>query len=47
MDYPRKPAPYGFKWIFIPEYRHYRSKRIIRAVDYGKKAFCFLVRCKN
>lgn len=40
----RKPAPPGFRWIFVPEYRHWRSKKIMRAVDYGYTAWCFLVR---
>lgn len=26
-------------YIYITEYRHWRSKKLIRAADYGKKAF--------
>lgn len=41
-----RPAPAGFRWIFVTEYRHWRSGKTIRAVDHGLKAFCFLVRCR-
>jgi hypothetical protein len=40
----RKPAPPGWRWIFIAEYRHWRSGKIMRAQDYGYQAWCFLVR---
>ncbi len=40
------PAPAGYRWIFVTQYVHWRSKRVIRAIDYGKKAFCFLVRSR-
>ncbi len=39
-----KPAPPGWKWIFVREFKHWRSKKIIRACDYGYEAFYFLVR---
>lgn len=41
---PTKPAPAGFRWIFVKSFRHWRSGKIIRAEDYGREAFCFLVR---
>jgi len=41
-----KPAPPGFRWIFVTEFRHWRSGKVIRAVDYGHKAFYFLARSK-
>jgi hypothetical protein len=45
MAKPR-PAPPAFRWIYVPQFRHWRSGKIIRAVDYGYEAFCFLVRTK-
>jgi hypothetical protein len=44
MKTKRKPAPPGYRWIFVPEFRHWRSKKILRAADYGYEAWCFLVR---
>jgi hypothetical protein len=41
------PAPPGMTWIFVAEFRHWKSGKIIRAVDKGKKAFCLLVRSKK
>lgn len=41
------PAPAGYRWIFTTEFTHWRSKKIIRAVDYGRRAFCFLVRIRS
>ena len=41
------PAPPGFRWIFVTQYRHWRSGKIIRAVDYGREAFRFLVPTKK
>jgi hypothetical protein len=41
------PAPAGYRWIFVTEFVHWRSKQTIRACDYGKKAFCFLVRASR
>lgn len=40
-------APPGFMWIFVSEFVHWRSKKIIRARDHGKKAFAILVRAKR
>jgi hypothetical protein len=37
-------APPGFHWIWIKQFRHWRSGKIVRAEDHGKKAFCLLVR---
>lgn len=41
------PAPRGFEWIFVKQFVHWRSKRIIRASDHGKKVFCLLVRTRR
>lgn len=47
MDtYISKPAPSGFRWVFCSEFKHWRSGKILKASDYGRKAWCFLVRCK-
>jgi hypothetical protein len=46
MSKIKNPAPPGFRWIFVKEFRHWRSGKIIRACDYGRTAFCFLVRAK-
>ena len=40
-------APPGFRWIFVAQFRHWRSGQIIRAADHGRKAFAFLVRAKR
>lgn len=42
----KKEAPPGYRWVFVPEFRHWRSGKIIRAKDYGHEAFSFLVRQK-
>lgn len=42
-----RAAPRGFRWIFVTEFRHWRSGKIIRAVDHGRRAFCFLVRSRR
>jgi hypothetical protein len=39
-----RPAPPGFHWVFVAWFRHWRSGKLIVAKDYGKEAFCFLVR---
>ena len=39
-----KPAPPGYRWVFVKQFRHWRSGKVIRAVDYGYEAFRFLVR---
>jgi len=40
---PPFPAPPGMRWVFCTEYRHWKAKRILRAKDYNKKAWAFLV----
>ena len=40
----RDPPPRGFRRVFVKEFRHWRSGKMIRAADYGKEAFCFLAR---
>jgi hypothetical protein len=44
MAKPRKPAPPGFRWVFVPSFRHWRSGKLLHAVDYGYESWCFLVR---
>lgn len=39
-----RPAPRGFRWVFVKRFTHWRSKKVIEASAYGKEAFCFLVR---
>ena len=39
-----RPAPPGFRWIFTATFRHWRSGKILKAKDYGREAWCFLVR---
>jgi len=41
-----KIAPPGYRWVFIKSFRHWKSGKIIVASDYGRTAFCFLVRVK-
>lgn len=41
---PKKAAPPGFRWIFVRQFKHWRSGKMIVATNYGKQAFCFLVR---
>ncbi len=41
-----KAAPPGFRWVFTPRFWHYRLKRYLFAEDYGRTAWCFLVRVK-
>jgi hypothetical protein len=41
------PAPAGYRWIYVPRFRHWRSGKIIEAAKYGKQAFRFLVRKKR
>jgi hypothetical protein len=41
------PAPEGFRWVCVPQFTHWRSKKVIKAKEYGHKAFCFLVRMKK
>lgn len=47
MDTVPYPAPQGFRWIFVKEFVHWRSKQVIRAIDHGKQAFCILVRTRR
>jgi len=39
-----RPAPKGYWWIFVKSFVHWRSKKVIEAANYGREAFCFLVR---
>jgi hypothetical protein len=41
------PAPAGFEWIRTKQFKHWRSKKTIKAADHGKKCFFFLVRRKK
>lgn len=41
----RRPAPKGFRWIFCKQYRH-RGGKVLRAEDYGRTCWAFLVRVK-
>ena len=43
---PEPTAPRGFRWIFVKQFKHWRSGKIVRASDHGKKAFRLLVREK-
>lgn len=43
----RKPAPKGFRWVFVKQFKHWRSGKIIRAEDYGHEAFVFLARARG
>jgi len=42
----RKPAPRGYRWVFVPKFKHYRTGKVLWAKDYGRKTWCFLVRCR-
>jgi hypothetical protein len=39
-----RPAPKGFRWVFVKRFTHWRSKKVIEASNHGREAFCFLVR---
>ena len=41
------PAPEGYRWICTTQFTHWRSKKVIKAEEYGKKVFCFLVHAKK
>jgi hypothetical protein len=41
------PVPAGFRWICVPQFSHWRSKKVIKAEEHGRQAFCFLVRMKK
>jgi hypothetical protein len=47
MHQPTRAAPRGFRWIFVKRFTHWRSKKVIEASNYGREAFCFLVREKR
>lgn len=38
-----EPAPAGYRVIYVSAFRHAGSGRIIRAQDYGKRAFRLVV----
>ena len=46
MSSQDRPAPRGFRWVFVRQFIHWRSKKVVRAEDHGLKAFCFLVRAR-
>jgi hypothetical protein len=37
-----RKAPPGYRWVYRTTYRHYRTGKIMRARDYGYKAWFFL-----
>jgi hypothetical protein len=41
------PAPMGWTWVFCTRFYHYRAKRYLYASNYGKQAWCFLVRARR
>lgn len=43
---PPFPAPKGYRWLFVAQFVHAKSKKLIRACEHGKKAFCILVKTK-
>lgn len=36
------PAPPGYRWVFTPYFRHYRTGQLVYRKD--GKCFCFLVK---
>jgi len=38
------PAPPGYRWVFCPRFKHWRSGKMIEAKDHGLDSFRFLVR---
>ena len=44
---PPFPAPVGFAWIFCAHYRHAKTGKLMVAKEYGRKAWCFLVRQRS
>jgi hypothetical protein len=38
------PAPAGYERVFVKQFRHWKTGKIIRACDHGKEAFSFLVK---
>jgi hypothetical protein len=41
------PAPPGWTWVFCTRFYHWRAKRYLYAKNYGKQAWCFLVRARR
>jgi hypothetical protein len=39
-------APRGYRWVFCAAYKHAKSGKIMRATDYGRTCWAFLVRAK-
>jgi hypothetical protein len=39
-----KPPP-GYRYVYVKQFRHWRSGKLIVASDYGHDAFRFTVRC--
>lgn len=39
-----RPAPAGYRWIFVKHFKHWRSGKILYAENYGREAWRFLVR---
>jgi len=40
-------APPGWAWIFCARFWHVGAKRYLYARDYGKRAWCLLVRARR
>ena len=47
MDSVPYPAPAGYQWVFCTHYRNAKTGKIMRAAEYGRKAWLFLVRSKK
>lgn len=47
MATPPFPAPAGYRWTFCSYFWHVRAKKYIYAKDHGRRAWCFLVRCRK
>jgi hypothetical protein len=43
---PVRPAPPGFRWLYVKSYRHYKTGKVMVATDYGYVAWRFLVRSR-
>jgi hypothetical protein len=46
MSKPIKPAPPGWRWVFVTRFWHARAKKYLFAADYGHECWCFLVRAR-
>jgi hypothetical protein len=44
---PPFPAPNGYAWIFCAHYKHAKTGKLMVAQEYGRKAWCFLVRRRS